>query len=371
MTTGPDGSGMDDVELGDASATPGELDRGYLTVADLPTGSPERLPVVVVNGSRAGPTLWITGAIHGDEATGMAVAHDAVEAIDPEDLSGQVVCVPTLNPAGLRRNERRSYYHDEDPNRTFPDPESDRHEPRSLQELIATRVYEALVDSADLLLDLHTAGAGSMPFVIRDRVLYGQRRDRPEAEALAANLDAVARATGLPVVTEYEGETYTGRELQRSTAGATLNAAGTPALTLELGSHGVVEESGRRAGLAAVLNVAVERGLLDTFPGQVGVTTDEPPSAPVEYPVKRHLGPRTDEPGICRFRVQAGDPVEAGEVVAEVRTPTGELKRTVESEFDGYLLGRREGTAVYENGALASFAVRDDGKTVVPRDPEE
>ncbi|MFC6753351.1 deacylase, partial [Halorubrum tibetense] len=69
------------IELGTASAAPGEVDRGWLDVADLPTGTAERLPVIVANGVDPGPTLWLTGGVHGDEATGVAVVLDTVEAL--------------------------------------------------------------------------------------------------------------------------------------------------------------------------------------------------------------------------------------------------------------------------------------------------
>ncbi|PSQ56305.1 deacylase [Halobacteriales archaeon SW_7_71_33] len=357
------------VTIGTATAATGETARGHLVVTELPTGPPERVPVAVVAGEGDGPTLWVTGAVHGDEATGLAVAQDLVDALDPAAVSGTVVVVPALNPAGLRRNTRTSYYGDEDPNRGFPDPESERHEPPSVQELADARVFEAATESvpADALLDLHTATVGSIPFVIRDRVLYGQRRDRETAADLADRLADLAAATGLPVVTEYGADAYVGRSLQRSTAGAALNAAGVPALTLELGSHSVVEERDRRLGLAAVCRAAVAVGVLDGVPADA--PTDEL-SAPVDYPVRRHRGPRTDTPGVCRHTVAAGDPVEAGETVARVVTAAGEERATVETDRDGYVLGRRDGVAVYENDPVTSLAVRDDGDLVVPRDGE-
>ncbi len=360
---------MTEIAVGSVAADSGETERGGLRVTDLPTGASERLPVAVVNGERDGPTLWVTGSIHGDEATGLAVAQDLVEALSPGTVQGGVVVVPTLNPAGLRRSTRTSYYGDEDPNRTFPDPESERFEPPSVQELASERAFEAFTETApaDALLDLHTATVGSMPFVIRDRVLYGERRDEATAETLADRLAALAEATEMPVVTEYGADAYTGRALQRSTAGAALNAAGIPALTLELGSHSVVEEAHRRLGLAAVCRVAVELGTLDRVPPGVA---DVSRSAPVTYAVRRHRGPRTGTAGVCRHAVSAGDVVEAGETVARVVTAAGEPLETVETDHAGYVLGRRDGVAVYENDAVASLAVRDDGALVVPRDPD-
>lgn len=358
-------------EIGTASAAAGELARGHLDVTELPTGVPERLPVVVAEGAAEGPEVWITGAIHGDEATGLAAAQDVMGALDPRELGGTVVCIPVLNPAGLRRNTRTSYYGDEDPNRGFPDPEGDRYEPPSVQELIDERVYDLFSDRADALLDLHTATVNSVPFLIRDRVLYGERRDEAEATALAEDLDRIAEAAGLPLVTEYEAEEYTGKALQRSTAGAALNAAGIPAVTLELGSHSVVEEPGRRAGVAACFGVLAELGLVEGFPDAADADRSDLPEAPVDFPVRRHVGPRTDEAGIVRHRVEAGEAYGAGDVVADVVAPDGRHVAEVTADHDGYALGRSTGVAVYENDPVLHAAVRDDGDLVVPRDPED
>lgn len=353
------------MEIGTASADAGELSRGHVQVTDLPTGGPERLPVAVANGTAGGPQLWVTATIHGDEATGLAAAQDVLDRVDPTDLAGSLVCVPLLNPAGLRRNVRTSYYHDEDPNRGFPDPASDRHKPPTVQELINERVFDLFADTADGLVDLHTATVDSMPFLIRDRVLYGERRDATTADRLAASLDRLATAAGLPVVTEFEPEEYTERNLHRSTAGAALNAAGIPAVTLELGSPTVVDERGRAAGVAAVFRVALELGLIDVLPDNLA----DPNTAPVEFPVRREAGPRVSTPGIVRLGVSAGDRIHAGETIARVLTPAGEVRERVTAAHDGYVLGRRSGIAVYENDPVTSLAVRDDGDLVAPREP--
>ena len=354
------------MKLGTAESRPGELVTGWLDVTDLPTGTPERLPVVIAEGEEDGPTLWVTAAIHGNEVTGLAVAQDVMTDDLPGEIRGTVVCVPNLNPAGLRRNSRTSYYDGDDPNRYFPDPDAESTRPPNVQQLIDERVYEAFADSADALVDLHTAHVGSVPFLIRDRVLYGENRTEDEAHDLADELEAIVEAFGMPVVNEYAAAEYTEQNLQRSTAGAALNNAGIPAFTAELGGHEVVAEDVRAAGVAGVRNVMRELDLLpgDPDPDAVG------PDAPVDYPVKRAVHPHTETPGIVRHRVDAGDAVAEGDVIADVVTPHGESKATVESDHDGYVLGRRHGVAAYENDALASMAVRDDGDLVVPRDAE-
>jgi len=356
------------MEVGTATAAAGERSRGWIAATGLPTGGSERLPVVVANGDRDGPTLWLTGGVHGDEATGIAVAQDAVREVPTGDLRGAVVSVPVVNPAGLRRNARTSYYGDDDPNRHFPDPESDPAWPPETQERIDTRLYERVVGSADALIDLHTAQVGSVPFAIRDRVLYGQRRDREDAEDLGARLDDLTAAFGFPRVVEYPPEAYLERSLQRSAAGAVLNAAGIPAFTAELGGHSVVEERVRAGGVAGVLAAAVELGMLESVPGGVGTPGAYVDDPPVDYRVRRAVHPRTGTAGLVRHRAEPGDAVESGGTVAEIVSPAGERLDTVAADHDGYVLARDEGLAAYEGDAVARMAVRDDGDLVAERD---
>jgi predicted deacylase len=357
------------MEVGTAEAIPGEMTTGSLTVTDLPTGSSERLPVVVAHGESSGPTVWITGAIHGDEVTGLAVAQDVMDRRLPAHLSGTVVCIPTLNPAGLRKNTRSSYYHDDDPNRYFPDPdvtEEERSRPPRLQELIDGRIYEAFTDEADALLDLHTAQIGSEPFVIRDRVLHGEVRSESDATDLSDEVGELAEAIGLPIVREYVVDEYTDQNLQRSTAGAALNNAGIPAVTLELGTHGVVDEPLRAVGVASCYRAMNAVGVLESLPPFAPATASR--TGPVEYPVRRAVHPHTSTAGIVRHRVQPGDVVEQGDVIADIVSPAGEHRDTVETEHEGYVIGRYEGVAAYENDPVTSLAVRDEEPLIGPRE---
>ena len=388
-----DGDESGQIELGSASAAPGTIDRGRLPVADLPTGDSERLPVAVANGAADGPTLWLTGGVHGDEATGVAVVQDAVAALGEclADLAGAVVAVPVVSPAGLRRNARETYYADEDPNRHFPDADAESARPPKLQERIDARLYAAITGeepadaeeftvetvgtnaAADALIDCHTAGVGSEPFAIRDRVLYGDRRTESAAAALSEELGRLVDAFGLPVVREYPAAEYVEENLQRSTAGAVLNEAGIPAFTAELGAHSVVDDALLDAGVAGAVGVAVELGMLSA--GDVPESVADPgvgvDPTPVEFPVRRFRGPTTDHSGVIRHRVAAGDAFAEGDILADVVDAAGEARATVRADRDGYVLGRCEGLAVYEGDPVGSLAVRDDGDLVVPRDADE
>lgn len=363
---------------------PGTVIRDTLDIVDrLPTGPPEQLPVVVANGAGDGPTLWVTGSLHGDEVTGLAVCQDLVHDGLADRLAGRLVSVPNLNPAGLRRTARTSYYDDEDPNRKFPDvayvtdsadpgDTVDGPRPPTQQELICRRLFDLFADDADALLDMHTATVDSHPFVIRDRVLYGRGlRDREEALGLADTLDALASAVGLPVVFEYPPEEYLDESLHRSSTGSALNQAGIPALTVELGTHSVVDDALHAQGVAAAYRAMEQLGMVDdaaaAFPDGLG-----PLPAPIEPPVdgqfRRYVGPhvRPDEAGIVRHEVRAGDGVAADDVVARVVDPTGDpgTERVLTADHDGWVLSRTPGVAGYEHAPVTWLAIEDEGEPV-------
>jgi hypothetical protein len=355
------------MHVGTARATPGTRARGELTVAELPTGQAETVPVVLLNGAREGQTVWVTATVHGDEVTGLAAAQDVMDALDPTELRGAVACLPVVNPAGLRRTERTSYYHGDDPNRLFPDSCRDSGRHPTIQALITRRLYETIVDTADVVVDLHTAQAGSLPFVIRDRVLYGSHRPRSSAETLADSVDRLVTATELPVVTEFQAGEYLEQNLHRSLAGSVLNDAGIPACTLELGGPRVVEDRHRLAGVAAVVRVLSTFDMLDSPPDRI---EDEAPSidAPISGQVRRYIGPRAPVAGIVRHQVTPGDVVNPEDEIARVVHPTGESRATVESDHEGYVLARQSGVSAYENDPLTTLAVRDSSPLVAQRD---
>ncbi|MFP8958517.1 succinylglutamate desuccinylase/aspartoacylase family protein [Natrialbaceae archaeon A-CW3] len=353
------------MEIGTAHVEPESRTTGYLEVTTLPTGGTERLPVVVARGEHDGPTLWVTGGIHGNEMTGVAAVQDVLADGVPDGLRGTVVCVPMCNPSGIRRLERTSAYHDDDPNRFFPAADAEDTTGKRVQELIDERLYEEIVDSADALLDLHTAQVGSVPFVIRDRVLYGTHRDEDEARDLAGRLDGFARATELPLVNEYPAEEYVDRNLHRSTAGAVLNEAGIPALTLELGGHDAIEDGCRAAGVAAVYRAMGHLEMLPSVPESIEAA-DPGFESPVSFPVRRFVGPRAESAGICRPRFEAGTAFEVDEAIADVVSPHGDRLETLEVPHDGYVLGWRS-PVTYENDPVSSLAIRDEGDLVTVR----
>ena len=87
--------------MGTAKAEPGTVVRGAIPVMHMAGGSAIEIPVVVINGTKAGPVLWIDGAIHGDEPEGPLCCQILLREVKPETLSGTLVLVPVDQRPGL------------------------------------------------------------------------------------------------------------------------------------------------------------------------------------------------------------------------------------------------------------------------------
>ena len=362
------------IRVGTAEARPGRMTVGYLEALSHFDGTPERLPVVIACGREEGPCLWVTGNIHGNEYVGLLAIQNAITQGLRKRLTalrGTVVAIPTLNPAGLRVGRRQPYYDPEtDPNRTFASASDasadDDDNPPTPYETVSSRWFDLFHQSANYLIDLHAMDIQATPFTIRDHILYRGEESRLAAERLAAQVEGLARAFGIPVVNEYAARKYLKSQLHRSTAGAALHVAGIPAITPELGMGGDVEPRALRAGVAGIHNAMIWAGMLPGAPTVI----DWIPQPDPGYPVRREPHPRAPTAGIVEKLVAPGEVVHAGQSVAQLRDifgrslgADGGLLRT---RKDGWVINLRSGAGVYAGQAVMDLAVRDDDPLVEP-----
>jgi predicted deacylase len=183
--------------VGTATAQAGTIQYGRWEALGHPTGHSEFLPVILAQGRKEGPCLWLTAGIHGPEQAGPAVLYRLITQALVDKLRGMIVAIPALNPAGLRTSQRKPYHVDKDPNRLWPDgkpkkpPDPDREPPSSLEQAYA-RLYDEIVASADMLIDFHNAWIASIPFSLQDRVLYRDDAGTAEHESEARKAQAEA-----------------------------------------------------------------------------------------------------------------------------------------------------------------------------------
>jgi uncharacterized protein len=332
----------------------------------LPTGTTEKLPVIVAQGYENGPTFWFTAGIHGNELTGIPAIHETITAELAKNLRGTIIAIPSLNPSGLRTGRRLSYYDNQDPNRAFPEYVDHKdatpdHTP-GLNEILFQRLYQKIEETADFLIDLHCYDGITIPFTIRDRVLYKTEAEKTEAILLQEKLEAMAKAFGLPIVGEFLAEKYIKRRLHRSTSGITLNNGRIPSFTVELGIMDYVDENALQAAKTGILNALKWAGMLEGKPEKISSV----PVPQVDFNTRREGIPKAPVSGLVRYKVRPGDIIQKGEVIAVINDIYGRPLQEVHAPADGWVMANSRGLMVYQGQSLFSLALRDDDPQVVP-----
>ncbi len=350
--------------VGTCHAEPGQITYGSFEGPSLPTGGSDSLAVIMAQGKEDGPVLWLTANIHGNEVCGIPVIHRLLTAELCAHLRGTIVAMPTLNPSGLRTHRRHPYYDDRDPNRTFPGLRRETGEPRepTVYERLTARLLEAIRGSASYYVDLHTASILSVPFSIRDRVLYRKESEKAAAVALSEQLDEMTAAFGFPVVMEYRVGGYVAKELHRSTTGAALQELRLPAFTVELGPHTIVDERNVGAAIIGLRNLLRWAQMLGGEPEVMPAL----PRPATRQRLRREDGPYPPAAGILDYRVKPGDTLAAGGVMADLcdlwGRPVGDGVIRVQAE--SWVIGLEDGILAYPGAAIAHVAVIEDSPTV-------
>ncbi|WP_049986532.1 succinylglutamate desuccinylase/aspartoacylase family protein [Halobellus rufus] len=288
--------------LGTASAGPGEIDTGRLTVGESRDGSTVGLPCAVVNGASDGPTLYLQAASDGDELNGVGVVSRVVPQLDPETLSGTVLVVGIVNYHGFQVAEHRNPIDDTKMNRAYPGDENG-----TSSERIAAATFDAAT-RADLILDLHQGSTSRMIDEVRVRC---GRRHRLHDECLQ-----LAKTFGCGYVLDQKGP-----KGQLARMGPD---EGIPTVDPELGGCVGWDEDSIALGVEGVFNVLRGYDFLD------GETPAEPQTRAKGF--DQYGSPSG---GLVQFEADLGDRISRGDLLFEVTDVFGELKARVTAKNDG------------------------------------
>jgi predicted deacylase len=111
------------------------------------------IPIAVFkNGD--GPTVLLTGGVHGDEYEGPVALSKLGRRLDPNSVSGRIIIVPALNFPAFVSATRISPIDGINLNRTFPGKRDG-----TVTEMIADYVTNALLPMSDYLFDFHAGGS--------------------------------------------------------------------------------------------------------------------------------------------------------------------------------------------------------------------
>lgn len=291
-------------------------------------------PVLVINGVKAGPTLCLTAAVHGDELNGIEIVRRIMYNIEPQELSGAIIGVPIVNLQGFRRSSR--YLPDRrDLNRYFPgNPEG------SSASRIAASFFNQIIKRCDLLIDLHT---GSF-----------RRTNLPQlrADMTYSEVAKFARKMGAIVVVQSEG---TEGSLRRAAV-----EAGIPSLTLEAGAPHELEREAVEHGVKSIESAMDSLGMLKRR------RFWERPSEPVYY---QSMWVRAKEGGILFSEIKLGDPVTKGHLLGVVTDPITNMRSEVLAPFDGRVIGMALNQVMYPGFAAYHIGLQSSVEKVAQQNP--
>jgi len=89
------------LQICNLSIQPGERITVALPTPELYTCAPIYIPIHVIHGKQAGPVLLVCGAMHGDEANGVAISQRLLKLRMLNSLKGTLIVIPAINIYGL------------------------------------------------------------------------------------------------------------------------------------------------------------------------------------------------------------------------------------------------------------------------------
>jgi uncharacterized protein len=295
------------LQVGDTTIYPGQRQQIDLPVARLPTQTLLSLPITVINGTRSGPCLWLSAAIHGDELNGVEIIRQVLEQVKPKALCGTLLAVPIVNVFGFIEQSR--YLPDRrDLNRSFPG--STR---GSLASRLAHLFMNEVVSHCTHGIDLHTAA--------------NHRTNWPQ---IRANLDdpetyRCAQAFNAPLM------------LHSNTRDGSLRQAaaqqGIPILLYEAGEALRFDPHGIQVGVTGILQVMTLLGMLPqrSLPEQ---------TESLELRESRWV--RASRSGILHRQVELGQQVTKRQPMGLISDILGKTKVKVYAPYTGVVVGHTQ-----------------------------
>ena len=306
--------------------TPGRRHLVEVPVARLPTATRLNLPIMVLNGQRPGPRLWLSAVVHGDELNGLEIVRRVLEVVRPRQLAGTLLAVPVVNVFGMVTETR--YLPDRrDLNRSFPGSANG-----SVAAQLAHLFMTNVVAACDMGIDLHTGSDHrfNLPQV---------RGDLEDPATLR-----LAQAFGAPVSVHSPLRDGSLREAARR--------RGVPVVVYEGGEASRFNETAISAGVDGVLRVLADLEMR---------TVDPVPPRASTMVVRHTHWLRARRTGILRSTVRAGQRVDKGDVLGIIADAVGDSRATMKAPFAAVVIGHTQHPLVNRGDALWHLADLDPG----------
>lgn len=316
---------MKELIIGGVAIKPGESKKIDLPVVRLYTDTEIKMPVYVKRARKDGPVMFVSAAVHGDELNGVEIIRRLIRRSSLKLTQGTLIFVPMVNVYGVL-NQSRYMPDRRDLNRVFPGSKRG-----SLAGRLAHIFLNEIVSKCDYGVDLHTGAI--------------HRSNLPQ---IRADLDDVATREmaehfGVPVLLNSN--------LRDGSLRESAVEHGVKILLYEAGEALRFDELSIRAGERGVINVLAHLGMI----------RKRKPSSTSNKKIMPFIAyssswVRADTSGFVRDRVQIGDQVTKGQVLAEIGDSFGEVQSKVQAGREGIIIGKQNIPLVQEGDAMFHIA---------------
>lgn len=321
--------------IGGTSIPAGKRKQIELPVAKLFDYTEMTVPVEVVRGKEAGPVLFLSAAIHGDEINGVEVIKRILARRKTlSKIKGTLIAVPIVNVFGFNRNSR--YLPDRrDLNRSFPGSNTG-----SLAGQIAHIFMKEIVNKSTHGIDLHTAA------IHRDNL--------PQIRACLDDKETerLAHAFGVPVV------------LDSNTRDGSLRQAaadkGIPMLLFEGGEALRYDEKVINTAVHGIFSVMQSIGMLDN---KISAKAHQKEV----FVARSSYWVRAPHSGSLRVRKHLGNRVKKGDLLGVLSDPFGGERIEVRVPKTGIIIGMTALPLVNNGDAIFHIARFEDSGAVQGR----
>lgn len=322
------------LNIGSITIEPGEKLTVGLKMPQLYSCAPLHLPLTVIHGKMAGPTLVVVSALHGDEYNGIAIIQNLIESRSSLISSGTIILAPIVNVYGLIHH---SHY--------LPDGKSlenafPGNSEGSYSSKLASLVFSEILAKADVCIELCTGdkNMNHMPHVVTSQ---------HNIEAL--NL---AREFGAPLIVHDEGSSGFLWMMQEHSPHKI------PVIKYITGESTRLDEKGIKLGTRGLNRII---GLLGMTKSNKKIDLHPP------YAMETIQKVRAPFSGITRLTKKPGQLVKKNERIASLHDPFGSgQKEHLYAPFDGIVTSLNSSPLPHEGDIVAEIAKIAKNEPIVP-----
>lgn len=308
---------QEEFKISGVSIAPGEDTQIDVPIGKLPTRTAIDIPVIVSRSKLPGPTLLITGGMHGDEINGIEIVRRIIAKGHNKPLIGSTICIPILNIYGFIHFSRQVMDGGKDINRSFPGSKSG-----SLASQLAYRLTHDILPIVDLGIDFHTGGAriNNYPQI---RGMLGNPFSLEIAEAFAPKyiIDAPFREKSFRREASKQGKSI---------------------LVFEGGESLRLRKSAIDDGVNGLLRVMKH----------LKMTREAPEPTEPSLIIKKSSWLRAKSGGIYHSFFRPGEEVKKGEVAGLITGPFGEFEHPMKAHASGHVLSINNNPVINRGDAL-------------------